>query len=126
MIELERVCLLNTHNVPAPIKHRKSMRPALRALLTSEIELDNHNFGLTERTAGFSLPIQHLLRPRISALPSRPSPQAALWGVLGFASQLLSLSDRSDLCVRNISLAEECKIYWQENRLETGNLISKL
>ena len=64
-------------------------------MLTSEIELDNHNFGLTKRTAGFSLPIQHLLRPRISALPSRPSPQAALWGVLEFASQLLSLSDQN-------------------------------
>lgn len=29
VIELERVCLLNTRNVPAPIKHRKSTRPAL-------------------------------------------------------------------------------------------------
>lgn len=29
MIELERVCLLNTHNVPAPTKHGENMRSTL-------------------------------------------------------------------------------------------------
>lgn len=90
MIELERACLLNTHSVPAPIKHRENMRPALGTLLTPEIELDNHNFGLTKRTTGFSLPIKPHPRPSISGLPSRSSARAAVWGVLSFASQLLS------------------------------------
>lgn len=86
MIELERACLLNTHNVPAPIKHRENMRPALGILLTPETELDNHDFGLTKRTTGFSLPIEP--HPRLPSLDCLPGPRPGQLSGVSSASLL--------------------------------------
>lgn len=64
----------------------------------SQIEPDNCNFGLTKRTAGFSLPIQHLLRPCISASPSWALTPSSPWAHAGFCFS--ALGDQNCNCRR--------------------------
>lgn len=87
--------MLNTHNVPAPVTQteRKARSEGPRALLKLSWRIIISVYP-KEPQSSLS-PTQRLLRPRISALPPGPSPQAALWRVLAFASQLLSWGEKN-------------------------------